>query len=491
MSEDNVWTPVPEWDVMMKATALSRTLLAGRSAMIEAGTDYLPRFPKETPQDGRDPYQDRLNSTFLHPGYARALRNHSARVHSEPIKIADDVPDTAREWLEDIDGRGNSLDAWAPSVFLAAEADGVTHILVDSDPLPPDATGADAQDAGIRPFFVHVPAERLIGWQYDWIGSRLELTQLRIVESHRQQKEGSEYQSVTLKRIRVITPTAWQIWQQTAEDSATYLPLPPEEGGEGTMPGFIPLVTVSFNPTGPMTGSPFLQDLAEKNLQHWQCDSDYQNHLKFAQLPMFTGNGIPKGHEPTAVGSSIAWFFEAADSTVQTVEFSGSAAATGKANVDGILDEMRELGLLPVLTKWAGAPTATEESLKAAQAQSDLQALSIKWGARLNEALRLAGLWQNVEIPPNALEPVRDFYSLINQDEIASLGRELQRLEELKTSATRSLLLDALKRHDLLPDETDAEEVEQEISDELAARPMPNFGPPVDDEEDEEETEPV
>ena len=49
---------------------------------------------------------------------------------------------------------------------------------------------------------------------------------------------------------------------------------------------FIPIVPYYTNRTGFMVGEPPLQDLAEKNLEHWRVSSDHAHILHFVGVPL-------------------------------------------------------------------------------------------------------------------------------------------------------------------------------------------------------------
>ena len=166
-------------DAMQPDWALATALLGGTRAMRAASTTYLPRFPNEDPEA----YRSRLASSVLFPAYKRTVETLTGKPFSKPITVGDDVPPQIVEWLPDVDMEGRNLDAFAADVMEYALAFGLTGILVDY-PIKPEGvkTQADEKAIKLRPYFVHVKPDQIIGWQAARVNGEWTIQQLRLME---------------------------------------------------------------------------------------------------------------------------------------------------------------------------------------------------------------------------------------------------------------------------------------------------------------------
>jgi hypothetical protein len=70
----------------------------------------------------------------------------------------------------------------------------------------------------------------------------------------------------------------------------------------------ITLVTLYTKRTGFMCGSPPLLNMALLNIKHWQSQSEQDNILHVARVPILTVFGLEEGQELTIGSSSAASF---------------------------------------------------------------------------------------------------------------------------------------------------------------------------------------
>ena len=153
-------------------------LMGGTAAMRKEGNKYLPQWPAEDP----DAYKSRLATATLFPAYARTVSVMTGKPFSKPITVGNDVPARIKEFLQDVDLQNRNLDAFAADVAKEALAHGLCGILVDCPPSPGAKTVADEQKAGVRPYFVHVRHNAILGWRSERVAGNTRLTQLRILE---------------------------------------------------------------------------------------------------------------------------------------------------------------------------------------------------------------------------------------------------------------------------------------------------------------------
>lgn len=451
----DVNVPMPEHVEMMKGVRLSRALLSGSAAMRSGLEAWTPIYKAEK----HAAYHRRKDATFLYPGLKRAIRNHAGKVHSEPIHRHNDLPDLISDQLNNVDGQGTSLDAWSPHVYRAGEADGLTHILVDQRPLPVGATLGDAQVEGVRPFWIHLTVDDLIGWLYHWGSAGLVLDQIRFRQRVRLEAAPGSLQAIVQNQVRIITPGSFELWVQPDPDEELFVL---KDFGNFDL-DVIPLSTFYANPTGVLTGKPTWQELEDKNLEHWQSTSAQRNALTFSRVPFFWGAGVPPDKEPNAFGSSVAFFLEDKDATLALVETNGKPIEAGRLDLEDLKADMHALGLLPMSTKFTGDVKATFATLLAAEAEPTLQVLSIGYSEALSLAAKFQGMWQKLEVPAKALSTVRDFNTIGTTDDMGTVIAVLEATETLTEEAAKQILLAEAARRDLILDDAETKKLAEEL----------------------------
>src|ERR1700722_16578290 len=171
-------------------------LMGGTSAMRKASTRYLPKWPAED----KPSYDSRLATATLFPAYERTVSVLTGKPFSKPITIGEDVPSRIKGWLEDVDLQNRNLDAFASDLCQEALGYGLAGILVDYPPNPGVKTKADEQKAGVRPYFVHVRHDSILGWKTARLGGSLQLVQLRLLENV--EVPDGEFAITTIEQVR-------------------------------------------------------------------------------------------------------------------------------------------------------------------------------------------------------------------------------------------------------------------------------------------------
>lgn len=164
---------------MAEDWALIDALMGGTSAMRQTGKTYLPQWPAEDP----DAYRARLATATLFPAYARTVSVMTGKPFAKPVTVGDDVFQKFLGARRYVDLQNRNLHAFAADAAAEALAFGLCGILVDC-PLSTGAkTVADEQRAGLRPYFVHVGHNAILGWRSERVAGNTILTQLRILET--------------------------------------------------------------------------------------------------------------------------------------------------------------------------------------------------------------------------------------------------------------------------------------------------------------------
>ncbi len=366
------------YDEMAALWRLPVALMGGTRAMRRARETYLPRAEAETVAA----YEARLGRSILFNAFGHAVKAVTGRVFAKPLVLGDSVPDDIRGWCENADLQGQRLSRFARGVFQDGLVKGLSHILIDMLPARPGVTLADERAAGVRPYLVHVPAERLIGWRAETVDGRRRLTQVRILEDW--SEPASPHGERTGERVRVLFPGGFQVWHP--DDSGAWELV---EEGETSLDE-IPLVTFYANRADLLRATPPLEDLAWLNLAHWQSQSDQRHILHVARVPILLGTGF--GEESRIEIGPNRLIKAPMGSELKFVEHSGSAIAAGRQDLADLEDQMRMMGLEPLLPR-AGNQTATAKAIDTAEAHSMAQDWALGLENTLAEALGAMARW--------------------------------------------------------------------------------------------------
>jgi hypothetical protein len=360
-----------DWDLVSK-------LLGGTTAMREASTKYLPKWPNEDD----DSYSARLKTATLFPAFKRTAVTLSARPFSKPVTVGEDVPPKVAELLGDVTTSGINLDTFASDVMFTAMAYGLCGILTEYPVRPVDAvTIADEKAAKLRPYMAKVHPESILGWRH----KNNRLTQLRIMELL--EEDDGPFGTKEVKQVRVLEPGKWTTFRQ--DSAAAWMPY---ESGVSTM-NEIPFVPIYGERISFMVSKSALIELAHLNIKHWQSQSDQDTLIHVARVPILTATGVDKTFKLT-VGSSAAVKLPQ-DATLGYTEHSGAAIGSGKISLDDLKEDMRQAGAELLVLK-SGPVTATEVSSDNAVGMCALQEQTLALEDGLDSALQFFAEWMGL-----------------------------------------------------------------------------------------------
>lgn len=366
-------------DLMAPDWTLAAALLGGTRAMRAAGQTYLPKWPKEDAAA----YATRLSVSVLFPAYQRTVQTLAGKPFSKPITVGEDVPARFGPWLQDIDLQGRNLDAFAADVMQTALGYGLAGILIDYPPAPGVRTQAQEQAAGLRPYWVEVKPQQVLGWRAARSDGTWKLLQLRLAEVV--EVPDGDFGTEMIDQVRVLEPGSWRLYR--ASDAGAWSLF--DEGV--TTLNVIPFVPVYGGRTGFMTAVPPLVEVAHLNVAHWQSASDQQNILHVARVPILTVTGVDDPEWQMTVGASSAIKLPT-DAKMQFIEHTGSAIDAGAADLKTLEERMRQAGA-ELLVIDPGRITATQIQTENAVGMCVLQRITQGFEDALDQALQITADW--------------------------------------------------------------------------------------------------
>lgn len=445
----NVSTPGNKSKAMCEETSMVRALMGGTTAMRAAGETLMPKWPNEEP----DTHKARLKCATLFPAYSRTVTTLAAKPFSKPIAYGENVPARLRKWMEeDCDLQGRNLDTFAASVLETALAYGMTGLLVDYPTVDPQAvrTVAQEQAAGVRPYLVHVMPWNILGWRSEQVGGSTVLTMLRLME--RLTVPDGEWGEKEIEQVRVLTPGAWATYRKS------------ENGEWGPYAsGLTTIQKITFVPvygqrTDFMQAKPPMLEMAHLNVKHWQSQSDQDNILHVARVPLLVTSGVDEG-TPMTVGASHAVSLPIGASAAY-VEHTGAAIGAGRTSLEDLKEEMRQAGAELLVIQQA-AITATQVGTENAVGMCVLQRIASGTEDALDMALQYMAEWVGEKSGGN-VTLFKDFAASTLAEASAAL---LLQFQQAGIITKRTLLAEAQRRGilsgDVDPDD-ELEAVEEE-----------------------------
>lgn len=387
--------------------SLAETLMGGAKA-IRSQPKYLPKFENET-QPAYDLRRKHAKFTNI---YRDIVENLAQRPFASEVQISETAPQSIKDFIEDVDGRRNHLHVFAGEVFFGGINAAIDWIMVDyTKNGSENASIADEKKAGVRPYWVRIPAASVLAAYSATIGGKEEFVHVRIHEPATM-REG--FGEKTVDRVRVIErepldggaygPATYQVWEkkkEVVEGQGDWI----ETDDRGTISiGVIPLVPFV---TGRRIGGswrlhPPMRDAADLQVEHFQQESALKHIEELTAFPMLAGNGVtpPMGDngKPIAVpvgpqavlyapmsgdGKHGAWAF---------IEPSAESLNFLLKHVGQTAQELRELGRQP-LTAQSGNLTVVTTAFAAQKGNSAIQAWALNLKDALEQAFVLTLMW--------------------------------------------------------------------------------------------------
>lgn len=460
---------------------LVSAIQGGAKTMRASSKTYLPRFENETKKD----YDRRVSVAPFTNLYVDISRNLASKPFSKEVTLApDSASPTVEKLIEDIDGQGNNLHFFARDVFQRGLDKGIDWIFIDYTKVPPGATLADERNMGARPYWVHVPAERMLAVYSDFLGGQEIIVHARIYEPIVERNGWSE---ALKERIRVLDRP--RIFDDQGNDTGQYGPptytIYQEEiaqDGRGKVwsiiegPEIISLGEIALVPfmTGPRLGgtwrvTPPLRDLAQLQVEEFQQESNLKSVLELTCFPMLAGNGVPGFDSAGAkivvpVGPKAVLFAppnpDGSHGEWKYIEPSAESIKTLMAHLEDTREQMQQLGLQPLVPK-TGALTATSDALRTSKANAAAQAWALGLKDSLELAFRYTAMW---------LKETQEAEVVIHTDFIANItaDQDLPILVQMRQAGdlSQDTLWNEAKRRDFLSAEFDDDAEKEKLAEE-------------------------
>jgi hypothetical protein len=365
---------------------------------------YLPPFADESPND----YARRRLTSPLTNIYADSTANLASKPFSKTLDLDEKAGADLKKIAEDIDGQGNSLHVFAQEAFRKGIDYAIHWILVEYSRVPQGATLQQERDLGARPYWVSIPADRVIAVYSVFIGSKEHIYHARILEPTIVQEGFSEGELNRVRffrrdvvrddkgRVIAIGAPYWELWQEDVDQGSKKSTWSIVDAGQITLP-YIPLVPFR---TGNRHGTtwrldPPMRDLAHMQIEEYQQESGLKHITEMAAFPMLQGKGVKpaqdaNGEEVVVPVGPAAVLFAPPNNAGDHGEWAwiepeAQSLVFLQSKLEKFQQEMRNLGKQPLAAANLTVVTTANVSMKASSA---VQA----WAILFKDALEIA--WQ-------------------------------------------------------------------------------------------------
>lgn len=389
-----------------------RDVLGGTDRMREKGEAYLPKFEMEE-QDG---YRKRLDQAVFYNASALTLEAFVGMVLRTDPTLASDLPDEIVADTEAVDPDGNHLSVFTRSLLHDA-FDGVAAILVDMVPAPDVVSLAEERAAGVRPYWVRIPASSILRASGATSGSRDILSRFAFreevtvpdsefgekvearVRDYRLDEAGAASYRIFAKRENERGQEEWQVIDEGVM-----------RGQDGNALTEIPVSFCYTDRVAIGAGEPPLMDLARENIDHYQQRSEHRKAWQYARIPIQVYPGMDLDDVVIAPDRGICT--PTPEAKPYYMETSGAALAGSKDELLECERRMANLGAQMLFRPERSNETATARRIENAQGTSRLSSVARALQDCLEEAIRLHALWRGLELP----ERTKGRWVTVNQD---------------------------------------------------------------------------
>ena len=421
--------PNTAWYAQEPHWVLIEDLISGTYGMRRKHRRYLPQEPRELD----DSYDNRLARSVCPPFYQRLERMLAGMLTRKPVRL-NDVTDTIREQLFDVDLQGNDLNTWTYETARKMIRYGHVGVLVDA---PSD---------GGRPYWVSYTPREILGFRTEIKDGATRLSQLRLLESVIIPSDDSEYGEEQVEQIRVLKPGEYQIHRRDKKGDFRII----DEGTTNLQE--IPFAVAFSNRYNTMESRPPLEDIAELNLKAYQVQSDLDNQLHISAVPMLAFFGFPSSAEEVSAGPGEALAFPA-EGRAEYIEPDGKSYDAQFKRLEQIAAQINELGLSAVLGQKLSAETAEAKRIDRSQGDSTMMVIAQNMQDVIDNCLQFHAQF---------LGEAQAGSSFVNRDFLGSClePQEIQALLQLYTAGTitQETLLTQLHEGEVLGDDFDIEE---------------------------------
>lgn len=424
----------PDFQARASQWSRCRDAADGEDAVKAKREDYLPRLKEQQDAD-YDAYLAR-GSFFGATGRTiEGLVGAAARKDPEMI-----VPDALEEMLEDVTLTGQGITEFIKKLCKEVMIGGRAGILVDFN------------EEKKRPFMAMYCTENVT----NWLGDGKQGVVLK--ESIHEADPADPYLLTKQTQYRELRMEGNRCVVRLHKKGANGADYSYTEIAPGTRKGeldFIPFRFVGMGGGSATPDKPPLLDLVNVNISHYRNSCDLEHGRHFTGLPTPYASGVDSQTTAVYLGSSKVLCLPNPDASLNMLEYKGEGLGALERAMEHKEHQMAVLGASLLLPPKKGVESAETARISKGGESSFLVSLVVAVEEAVEDALQWMCRWAgigNAEIEVNLNRDFVDAY--LTDREILALVQAWQ-----AGAITTEIMLWNFKQGELMPPETDLEEL--------------------------------
>ena len=410
---------------------------------------------------------------FFNAG-GRTLDGLAGMLNRKPCIVQ--VPEGMEKYLENVDGKGHSIQQFIDMVCKDVLTTNWGSVLVDMPKSDTVKSQDDFEKQGMYAYMVYYKAEASTKWRWETQGRKQRLKYVILKEPTVVDAVG-EFNTEIKNYWRVLQINENGVYEQTLYDDKL---VEIDDVEPKTKMGNFTEIPFEFLSTNSEPEEPLLSDLINVNLSHYRKSADYENGLHWTGVPTpyergwipetkydDKGNEIPA--EPMKLGGTQFLYFPSGTEQVGYLEFSGSGCSQIANAMAEDKESMAILGARIIANQKKGVEAAETAKIHNAAENSVLASFANNMSQIFSRLLRIYLEWSTGTVIEQDKVKVQ-----INTDyDIATMSaQELTALVSLWQSGgiAKSDLFKNLKEGEILDNDRSLDEMNAEIDEEQQAR---------------------
>ena len=442
----------------------------GEDRIKEMGVMYLPR---PSGMDDKD-YSDYKDRAQFFNAVGRTLDGLAGMLNRKPCIV--DVPKGMEKYLDNVDGKGHSIQQFVDMVCKDTLTTGWGGLLVDMPQSDNTVSQADFEKNGLYAYMVYYKAEAITKYLWQVKGRFNSLKYVILKEPTEVETEGT-FNTEMKDYWRVLQIDENGKYKQTLYNDRLE---PIFETTPKWKKGMFSELLFTFTSVNTEPEESILSDLVNVNLSHYRKSADYENGLHWTGVATpyergwlpetkYDDEGNEVAQEPMKLGGTQFLYFPPGTEQVGYLEFSGNGLGQISQAMDKDEERMAILGARIIAQQKKGVEAAETAKIHNAAENSVLASFANNMSKIFSKALRYyLMLTTGQDIPQD------DVSVKINTDyDVSTMSpAELTALVSLWQSGgiAKSDLFRNLKEGEILDANRDIDEMNAEIEEEQKAR---------------------
>jgi hypothetical protein len=411
---------------------------------------------------------------------------HGLMMRKEPA--VNDVPENMQQYLDDVDGYGNSFAHFVSDVtddFIAMNWGG---ILNDAPEGSESMSVLEAENAKLSPFMRYYKADDIINWHFKDDGRKSILDYVVLKEVYEKESETDRFTRTVKTRYRALYLDDKGIYNHAVYEEDAEIPTAvyiPKKYGRPR--NDIPFYFLAKEPK-----KSILEDLINVNKSWFQINADYKSGLHYVSVPVpytigFTpqgetkydenGNPYQEDAEPIKIRSNSFIHFPEGCSGVGMLEFGGSGMGELRNAMGECEGRMAILGARIISQERNGVEAVETAKIHRAGENSVLAEMANSLSDTLSLVLDDYLSWCS-NTPVDVTVHINTDYDVANMS-TAELTAYVSAWQS--GAISKRTMFNNLKEGEIIEATKSFEEEQSEIDEEQKAKmPMPNLEEPAE-----------